>query len=509
MHPNTSHQESPLAAVRPYLYAIRRNALKVFFCSLVLSMIGLAIVSLIPDVYQARTTILVDPQKVSDHYVTSTVNSDPNERLDTLTQQVLSTSRLQEIIKKDNLYSAMRQKATEDEVVAYMRKKIKIELKQGSDQGMSSFTISYEDRDRFAVAKIANRLATSFIDWNLQVRQNQAVGTTQFLSSELDQAKQSLEQQEAQLEAFKMRHVGATPDQLDANLQAIGRLQSQMQTNADAISRLDEERIMLAQVKAPPQQIDQAQLTEADRLRQEKHRLETQLWNLRREYTDTYPDVVLVKSQLDKIKARMAAEGISNEASDSSDPVTRARLKVIATELERHKADQAQLQSQIGAYQSKVDSVPVLETQLTELTRNYETSRQNYQSLLDKTLSAGMSQDLERRQQGERYVILDPAHTPERPIRPNRHLLVALDFALSVALSLCAIIAMSVLLGRIETKEQLRTMLPAKVAIIGTIPQVLSANDQRRRRILILPAVVLSAAACIAVAIFLHMVRAI
>ena len=159
MHPNTSHHESPLAAVTPYLYAIRRNALKVFFCSLALSMIGLAIVAFIPDVYQAKTTILVDPQKISDHYITSTVNSDPNERLDTLSQQVLSTSRLQEIISKDSLYPAMRQKATEDEVVAYMRKKIKIELKQGSDQGMSSFTISYEDRDRFAVAKIANRLA--------------------------------------------------------------------------------------------------------------------------------------------------------------------------------------------------------------------------------------------------------------------------------------------------------------------------------------------------------------
>ena len=509
MNSDTSHHESPLAAITPYLYTIRRNALMLFFCSLALSMIGLAVVAFIPDVYQAKTTILVDPQKISDHYVTSTVNSDPNERLDTLTQQVLSTSRLQEIISKDNLYPAMRQKATGDEVVAYMRKKIKIDLKQGSDQGMSSFTISYEDKDRFAVAKIANRLAASFIDWNLQVRQNQAAGTTQFLSSELNQAKQSLEQQEAQLEAFKMRHVGATPDQLDANLQAIGRLQSQMQTNADAISRLDEERIMLTQVKATPQATDQAQLSEADRLRQEKHRLETQLWTLRREYTDTYPDVVLVKSQLDRIKARMVAEGISNETLDSSDPVTRTRLKVIATELDRHKAEQAELQRQIATYQSKVDSVPVLETQLTELTRNYETSRQNYQSLLDKTLSAGMSQDLERRQQGERFVILDPAHFPERPIRPNRPLLVGLAFALSVALSICAIIASSVVFGRIETKEQLRAMLPAKVAIIGTIPQVLSVNDHRRRRILIFPAIVLSAAACVSVVIFLHMVRAI
>ena len=323
--------------------------------SLILAMIGLAIIAFIPDVYQAKTTILVDPQKISDHYITSTVTTDPNERLDTLTQQVLSTSRLEEIIEKDNLYPTMRRGTAREQVVAYMRKKIKIELNQGSDQGMSSFTISYEDRDRRTVANIANELAASFMAWNLQVRQNQAVGTTQFLSTELNQAKHSLEEQEAQLEAFKMRHVGATPDQLDANLQTIARLQSQMQANADAISRLDEERIMLTQVRATPQ-TDPAPLTEADRLRQERHRLENELWALRREYTDTYPDVVLVKSQLDKIKARMVAEGIGNETSESYDPVTHTRLKVITTELERHKAEQADLQRQVASYQAKVDT---------------------------------------------------------------------------------------------------------------------------------------------------------
>jgi protein tyrosine kinase modulator len=503
-----SHRETPFTAIMPYLYALWRNTRTVFVSALVLATIGLAIIALVPDVYQAKTTILVDPQKISDHYITSTVTSDPNERLDTLAQQVLSTSRLEEIIDKDNLYPAMRRKATRDEVVAYMRKKIKIELKQGSEQGMSSFTISYEDGDRRTVANIANELAASFIAWTLQVRQNQAIGTTQFLSSELNQAKQSLEQQEAQLEAFKMRHVGATPDQLDANLQAIARLQSQMQANADAISRLDEERIMLTQVKAAPQ-MDQTPLTEADRLRQERRRLENELWALRREYTDTYPDVVLVKSQLDKIKARMGSEGIGNEAAESSDPLTHGRLKVIATELERHKAEQAELQRQVASYQAKVDTVPVLETQLMELTRNYETSRQNYQSLLDKTLSAGMSQDLERRQQAEHFVILDSARTPERPVRPNRLVMVAGDFALSLLLSVGGVIASSVLLGRIETEGQLRELLPGKATIIGTVPQILSVKDQRHRRFVLLQTVALCAAVCIAVVIFLHKMRSI
>ena len=495
-----SHEASPLSVILPFWYALRRNVRKVCIATPILAVAGLTLIGLIPDAYQAKTTILVNPQRISDRLVTSA--ADPNERLDTLVQQILSSSRLQEIIDKENLYPVLRQKLSRDEVIATMRKKIKVDLKQGSEQGMSSFTIAYEDTDRSIVAMVANKLAASFINWNLNVRQRQAVDTTQFLSSELNQAKQSLEQQEAQLEAFKLRHVGATPDQLDANLQAIARLQSQLQSNSEAISRLDEERIMLTQVR-PAAPTEPKVETEADRLRQEKRRLESELWSLRREYTDTYPDVVLVKSQLDAVKARMAAEGISADV-DSSDPVTRGRLKVIATELERYKAQQADLQRQIGGYQGKVDTVPVLETQLTELTRNYETSRQNYQSLLDKTLSAGMSQDLERRQEAEHFVILDPARTPDRPIRPNRRLLVVADVLAAFLLSVAGVLGASVLLGRIESEDQLRTLLPSKVNIIGSVPNILTIADRRRRRIFVLQTFALSVAACAAVLLFLY-----
>jgi uncharacterized protein involved in exopolysaccharide biosynthesis len=389
-----------------------------------------------------------------------------------------------------------------------MRKKIKIELKQGSDQGLSSFTITYEDRDRTAVAAIANQLAASFIDWNLQVRQQQATDTTQFLSTELDQAKRSLELQESQLEAFRLKHVGSTPDQLDGNLQTISRIQTQLQSNADAISRLDEERIMLTQAR-PPITTDAASLSERDRLMLDKHRLENELWKLRREFTDTYPDVVLVKGQLQSVTARLAAMPAPTTADNNAhyDSVTQARLIVITRELERHRSQQTAIEQAISSYQSKVDSVPVLETQLTELTRNYETSRQNYQSLLDKRMSAGMSQDLERKQQAEHFIVLDEAKTPEKPIRPRRMLLMFGATLGSLLLTLVAILGVHMLLGRIDSEAQLRSLLPETVPVLGTIPPIVSQAERRAKRIAFVRTLALSAAICVAVFFFLHKVR--
>jgi uncharacterized protein involved in exopolysaccharide biosynthesis len=372
---------------------------------------------------------------------------------------------------------------------------------------LSSFTISYEDRDRWSVAKITNQLASSFIDWNLRVRQQQAKDTTLFLSNELEQAKKSLERQESQLEAFKLRHVGATPDQLDSNLQAISRLQSQLQSNTDVISRIDEERIMLTQGR-PRATADVALLSDRERLQQEKHRLENELWKLQREFTDTYPDVVMAKEQLRNVNARLASlPPVPADALDQYDSVTQARLTVIARELDRHRQQQSALEQEISSYQSKVDTVPVLETQLTELTRNYETSRQNYQSLLDKTMSAGMSQDLERQQQAERFIILDPAKTPEKPVRPQRMPLMIAAVAGSLLLTIGAILGINLLLGRINSEAQLKAILPEEVPILGIIPPIVSTAERRHRRVVLLQTALFSAATCIALLLFLHKVR--
>jgi len=481
----------------------------VFLSSLLLAILGIVGVSLLPNIYRATTTILVDPQKIPERYVASTITTDPNARLNTLTQQVLSDSRLQEILDKDNLYPEMRRKKSREEVLDYMREKTKIELKQTpqSDQGLSSFSISYEDEDRLLVAKVANHLASSFIEWNLKVRKQQALGTTEFLSNELQQAKESLEEQESQLEAFKMKHVGATPNELNGNLQALSRFQAETQSNMDAISRLDQERILLTQVR-PTELRDTTSLTERGRLLQEKRRLESELWNLKRQFTDTYPDVIAVTAQLKNLNALLAKmpEPPAN-STDSFDTNSQVRLGLIDKELQRRKQQQASLQQQIQSYQSRVDSVPVLETQLAQLTRNYETSKQNYQSLLDKTFSAGMSEELERTQQGKRFTVLDSAKTPGNPIKPNRILFVAGVLVLALLLPASMTVGVYLMKSSIKSEVELKEMLPFNIKVLGSIPPIVSQADLRRARLVTLQTVVVSIISCTALIIFLLKVR--
>src|SRR5215831_7111686 len=178
----------------------------IFLGTVIFSLAGCAFVMLMPDRYKASTTILVDPQKVPEKYVSPTVSSDPGQRLTTITQQVLSSTRLQQIIDDMQLYPELRGKVSREELIDLMRKDITITVKQGSSAGLSAFTIEYEGTQASQVARVANELAASFIDWNLKSREQQSIDTTDFLNNQLATAKGSLEEQEKKLSAFKLRH---------------------------------------------------------------------------------------------------------------------------------------------------------------------------------------------------------------------------------------------------------------------------------------------------------------
>jgi uncharacterized protein involved in exopolysaccharide biosynthesis len=275
----------------------------------------------------------------------------------------------------------------------------------------------------------------------------------------------------------------------------------------DAISRLDQERILLMEVK-PTVETQVAPITERDRLVQEKRRLENELWNLKRQFTDTYPDVIAVSDQLKNLNARLATmpEPVKNSP-ESYDRNTQVRLALVDKELQRHRQQLADLHQQMQTYQWKVDSVPVLETQQSQLTRNYEVSRQNYQSLLDKTFSAGMSEELERKQQAERFTVLDLAKTPEKPVRPKRLPIMAAVLLAALLLPAGTAIGLQLLNGAVKSEAEIREMLPFKVSIIGTIPPIESQADLRRARMVTVQTVTVSLVACTALVIFLLKVR--
>jgi protein tyrosine kinase modulator len=455
----------------------------IFLGTVLFFLAGCTFVLLLPDHYKATTTILVDPQKVPEKYVSPTVSSDPGQRLNTITQQVLSVTRLQQIIDDMQLYPELRGKVSREELIDLMRKDITITVKQGSASGLSAFTIEYEGRRRETVARVANQLAASFIEWNLKSREQQAQDTTEFLDAQLKEAKQNLEEQEAKVSAFKMRHLGQMPEQQSANLQALSQLQTQFQANVETLNRLEVERTLLSRgmENSGSGVVKTAPVSERARLEAERQQLKTQLQDLQNRYTSAHPEVVDAAGRLQRVEERLKAlppDPPAVAAADNS--AVTVRLQLLDREAKRLNDEQARLSQQMSSYRGKVDAVPVVEQQMAELNRNYSVSKEHYQSLLDKTFSAGMAADLERRQQAEHFTILDSAQVPERPFKPKRGIMVLAVLVGALALSLGLAYLKDMLNGTLKIERELKAMLPANVPLLAAVPRLDGAEDRRR-----------------------------
>lgn len=499
---STDHLQQSVSRYLEYWRVITRYWTHVlvgaFTCLLVLTVV----IANLPNEYEATTTILVDPQQVPEKYVSAAVNSDPGERLNTLTQQVLSRPRLQEIVDKFQLYSDLKSKMPEEEVIEQMRDHIRIQVRQGSGAQLSTFTITFQGSKPAVVAKVANELASSFIRWNINSREQQVEGTQAFLSAELQAAKTNLEEQEDKLRLFKMSHLGETPDQAGSNLSAISGLRSSLQASLDACNRLEQEKLLLTRMPATaaPQGTPEFTLTRRDHLEAEKQQVEADLRRLANTYSDRYPDVVRLKRRLEEVNrelSSLAPDSVPvNDSPSTEVSATKVRLELIDKELKRMKAEQAQMQGQIASYQAKLDASPLREQQLVELTRNYDVSKQHYQTLLDKSFNIEMAASLEQKQKAERFTVLDPAQIPQKPVKPRRKLLLLIAGCFSMALPCVFLIGREMLSGTIKTEAELKSLISPETRMVGLIPSIETQRTRRRNFFIGISAVATSLLLC-------------
>ena len=454
--------------------------------SLALTLTFTLVIAHLPNLYEATTTILVDPQQIPEKYVSAAITGDGGARLNIITQQVLSRTRLQDIINRFGLYAVERKSLSAEELVVKMRGDITIQVKQGSGPQLSTFTITFQGKDPFVVAAVANELATSFIHWNVDSREQQVSGTKDFLTSELADAKQSLEQQEDKLRQFKMSHLGETPDQTVSNLQAVAGLRTTLQANIDSINRLEGERLLLARLPDTvlPANKNDVGLTERSRLLLEKSKLESTIQQLREQYSDRYPDLVRANARLADINQQLALlpsnAADQPPASDGDVSPTAVRLELLDKELKRLKTEQQRIQAQIDSYQAKIDAAPLREQQLVELTRNYDISKQHYQALLDKSFNIDMAADLEEKHKAERFTVIDQAQPAEKPVKPKRKFLITFAIIVALALSIFPVVAKHILSPAVRNEEELKSMIPARVQIMALIPHIEIAHDRTR-----------------------------
>jgi succinoglycan biosynthesis transport protein ExoP len=489
-----------------YLGMVRRRHMQ-FLIPLLLGWLAVWGASwILPSRYRSSTLILVEQPTMPKDYVTPNVNDDLQDRLRSITQQILSRTRLLHIIEQQHLYADSHGHLTPDDQVEQMRKHIEIELVRDGEGRVSAFNVSYLSNDPRTAQQVTSELTNLFISENLEVRQQQSEDTTNFLETQLESARKTLSDQEEKIREFKGQHVGQLPAQVGSNLQILAGLQSQLQAEEDALNTAKQQRVYLEtlvnqyrSLQGSPK-ADGAVPMGLPAIDQELDKLRAQLADLSSHYTDRHPDVRKVKEEIartEKMRSQIVADlkakaagtqSDSNAAStdadmrDPSSPMVQLQGQVQANRVEIANREQGikELSAKVTDYQARLNQEPVREQELADLTRGYDQSKANYDELLKKKNESAMATSMELLQQGERFRIIDPPSLPLKPDFPNR--LKFCLIGLGIGLGLGAVVAgtFEMMDDRIYDEKEFQKLLP--VAVISEIPAMAAASEEQMER---------------------------
>lgn len=432
----------------------------------------------LPNMYSATATLLVERQQVPEALVRPAVTGALETRLQTISQGILSRSRLEELILRFNLYPGFRRQGSVEAAVEQMRRDIHVRPIGAGGPGQDAtvaFTVSYDGWDPRQVAEIAGVLSSFYVNENLRMREEQASGTTEFLKAQLDQMKAQVNERAARLNTFTQRYAWELSDQLGANLATLERLNAQLALNAENQKRILERRGEPVPA-APRQALDPADVRLAE--------LRRELAALRARVTDTHPDLIRLRNEIAALEEQVRTATKDDSPSgttrreSSSQPVD--PISEIDAELTALKTQERSLRQDIVEYERRVESTPRREPEFQKLSRDYEAASEAYYSLLKRYQDARLAESLEQGHRGEYFRTLDPPLPPEQPVAPNRLRLLIMSVVLSLGLAAAAAVVAEKLDTSFHTIDELRAFTRAPIA--ATIPRIVTSADGPLRR---------------------------
>lgn len=460
---------------------------------------------LIPPTYRSSTLILVEPPSMPKNYVVPNVSDDLQAQIQSITQQIMSRTRLLLIIEKLNLYNDPHHLMAADQKVERMRKDIDVELVRNAQNAtITAFRIYYQARDPHIARLVTGELTNIFIHENLSVRQQQSEDTTKFLQGQLEIARASLADQDAKVRAYQASHQGSLPAQQATNLQILSGLQAQLQGEQDALNSVRQQLVyhqsLIDQYRALGANSRNANGTPTDlaTIDQQLDGLRAKLQALSVRYTDRYPEVEDVKSQIataEKTRAQIVAslrKGPNVKPDGASlptpaDPAYNASLlqlqsQVKAGQLEVDNREHAiaALKSRIEEYQGRLSEEPGVAQQLADLTRGYQQSQENYNELLKKVSDSQMATTMEQLQEGERFTMIDPPSLPLKPDSPNRLKMCGVGLGAGLGFGILVVTLLEFWDDRLHSEREIEDMLPT--AVICEIPEIKGVGDETRHR---------------------------
>jgi succinoglycan biosynthesis transport protein ExoP len=560
--------------VLPYMNnygeAVKRRLPLGLVVMLLLLVITVALALGLPSRYKSRAVVLIEAQEIPQDLVRSLVTSFADQRMQMISQRVLTNSNLTGIIQKYGLYAEKRSNEPLELVLEDMRDDISmlpisadvVDPKQGKAvQATIAFEIAYENESPELAQRVANEIVSLFLNENLKQRTETSEETLGFLSAESEKLRDAVSELESKLAEFKQANMGKLPELANLNLELMTRTEQQVTQLDTQIQALQQQRVYLESelaLQKPTSELisetGQRILGPSDRLKV----LESEFVPLAARYGSNHPDVVAKKKELDSLRGQVGMAGGADElrvklenakatlaaalqkysadhpdvkrltrevaslkaqidasaASTYSVPSgtppdnpayiqLKARLEATETDIGALRAQQAGLQSKLNQLEERITSAPTVEREYRMLMRDYEIAQAKYQEVLAKRQEAELASNLESKQRGERFTLIEPPIIPEQPDKPNR-LAIGL---LGTLLSLAGGVGSGALVEAFDTRVYGRTGVTKIIGVppLAVIPKIDTSVSVASRRRKWLIAVSIALAMVIAAAIAAHM----
>ena len=550
-------QEEQSKDLKDYLDAFKRRRWSILGIGLAIFIIGLVTALALPPTYRSAATILIEEQQIPAELVQSTVTSYAAQRIQTISQRVMTRQNLMDIIERFNLYADDRQRKTSEEILATMREDIKLDMisagvvdpRTGRPTAATiAFSLAFHGENPQQVQRVANELTTLYLQENIRARTLRADETYTFLSDEANRLSAQIARMEERLAEFKTRHADNLPELQPLLRQQADRTELELTDIANQLRSQEERRFYLqgqlgqlephgsdialspaARLKAlrtqyiglvarySPEHPDVRRLKreiagleretgEVDSstaLLEQLDGLRTELAAARERYSEEHPDVLRLTRSIEGVEAAIAEAGSNpgnpapQRAPDNPAYVNlQAQLNAVDNQINSLASKRASVEARRAELEQRLAAIPQVEAEYRSLNRDLANATNKYQEMSAKLMQAQVARQLEAESRGERFTLIEPAALPEEPIKPNRPAIIFLSLVLALGAGLgYAAVAESLDHSVRGVKGVMNAVRVAPLAVIPYLANDTEVKHGKRRTLLVLAGVLGSMAA--------------
>lgn len=505
-----------------------------------------------PPTYRTGSTILIEQQEIPQELVRSAISSFADQRVQVISQRVMTTQNLMSLIERYNLYPDIRESKPREVLLQQMRSDIAMKMISADvidprsgrpTQATIAFTVSYQNRSPDLTLKVANDLTTLYLNENLTSRTQMAEQTTAFFVEESAKQQARIVEIDKQLALYKQKHQDSLPEQSQLNLQVSDRTESELRDAENRIAALDSQlvllRAQLAQLN-PTSQVysdtGQRVMGVEDRLKALRSELagykaryapghpdivntereiaglekeakaqeanvhdttsdiarqlseaKAQLSRAQEKYTADHPDVIRLtyfvaelESELERRPSAADAQKIETHADNPVYIQVKGQLDATTVEKQSAEAKRDELKAKLDDYERRLAQAPAVERDYRELARELESAQLKFEKIRAKQGEVQVSENLETERKGERFTLIEPPLPPEKPVSPNRILIIVIGVMLSLGMGFGAVVARDSVDPSIRGFDDVRQLL--SVPPLSAIPTIVTAAERKSRR---------------------------